>query len=332
MTRGLIIGKFYPPHLGHSHLIATALTHVDHLIVLVCHKPEQRIAGETRAQWLREMHPNADVRVIPDAGRDDDSKFWAEETIRFLGFVPDVVFTSESYGDAFARFLGCKHVSVDPFRTAVPISATQIRQDPLAHWQFLPGPVRAALIPRVCVVGAESTGSTTLAQALARHYQTAWVPEFGRTHTEGRMYLPPNTHWTSREFLFIAEMQNRFEDELARVANRILICDTDSFATCIWEERYLGLQSPNVVAAASGRRMDFYLLTDVNIPFVQDGIRDGEHIRASMHARFIEELRRLGKPFRILSGVHEARLAAAIEECDAVMKRLKNRFDAPGSG
>ena len=326
MIRGLIIGKFYPPHLGHSHLVTTALSQVDHLVILVCHKPEQTIPGETRARWLREMHPKADVRVIHDAGRNDDSRFWAEETIRFLGFAPDVVFTSESYGDAFAQFLGSKHIPVDPLRKTVSISATQIRQDPLAHWQFLPGPVRAAMVPRVCVIGAESTGSTTLAQALAEHYQTVWAPEFGRTHTEGRRYLPPDTRWTSREFLFIAETQNRFEDELACIANRILICDTDSFATCIWEERYLGCQSPEVVSAAGGRRMDLYLLTDVNIPFVQDGIRDGEHIRTAMHSRFIEELTRLDKPYLIASGAHEFRLALAIEECDKVMARAGKVF------
>lgn len=326
MIRGLTIGKFYPPHLGHSHLIATALSQVDQLVVLVCDRPEQAIPGKMRAQWLREMHPKADVRLIHDPGRDDDSKFWAEETIRFLGFAPDVVFTSESYGEVFAQFLGSKHVQVDLLRKAVPISATQIRQDPMAHWQFLSAPVRAAVVPRVCVIGAESTGSTTLSQALAEHYQTTWVPEFGRTHTEGRRYLPSDTLWTSREFLFIAETQNRFEDELAYIANRILICDTDSFATCIWEERYLGSQSPEVVAAASGRKVDFYLLTDVNIPFVQDGIRDGEHIRTNMHLRFIEELTRLGKPFLIVSGSHKVRLARAIEECDKVIAQAKNVF------
>ncbi len=329
MTRGLIIGKFYPPHLGHSRLIATALSQVDELLVLVCHKDSQGISGETRAQWLRDMHPEADVRVIPDKGRHDDSKFWAEETIRYLGFSPDAVFTSESYGEAFAHFLGSKHVSVDPLRSSVPISATQIRHDPLAHWQFLPGAVCAALVPRVCIIGAESTGSTTLSQALAKHYQTAWVPEFGRTHTEGRMYLPPGACWTSREFFFIAETQNRFEDDLARLANGILICDTDSFATCIWEERYLGVQSPQVVAAASGRRMDLYLLTDVNIPFVQDGLRDGEHIRVAMHRRFIEELTRLGKTYLLVSGSHEARLNAAKQSCDKVMDGVRNIFQEP---
>lgn len=326
MIRGLVIGKFYPPHLGHSHLIATALAQVDRLTVLVCEKPGLAISGETRAKWLREMHPEASVRVIPDEGHDDDSQFWAEKTIRHLGFSPDIVFTSEAYGEAYSRFLKCKHVAVDRFRSAVAISATQLRENPLANWRFLPGPVRASLAPRVCVIGAESTGSTTLSQALAEHYQTVWVPEFGRTHTEGRRYLPPNTLWTSREFLFIAETQNRFEDELVHLANRILICDTDSFATCIWEERYLGFQSPAVVAAASGRRMDLYLLTDVDIPFVQDGIRDGEHIRISMHKRFQEEMTRLGKHFLLVSGSRESRLKAAIQACDKVLDGLRDIF------
>ncbi|MBS1839354.1 MAG: AAA family ATPase [Acidobacteria bacterium] len=326
MTRGLVIGKFYPPHLGHSHLIARAHEQVDQVIVLVCAKPDQKINGNVRASWLAQMFPEADVRVIEDTGRDDDSQFWANETMRVLGFAPDVVFTSESYGDAYARFLGCKHASVDPLRLSVPISAAKIREDIFAYWQFLPGCVRAALVPKVCVIGAESTGSTTLAKALANHYRTAWVPEFGRTHSEGRMYLPPGTAWTSEEFRFIADVQNQFEDSLAPQANHILICDTDSFATCIWQERYLGFQSAEVVALAENRRMDLYLLTDANIPFVQDGLRDGEHIRLKMHKRFIEEMTRLRKPFLLVTGSPEKRLSAAVNACEEILNRVKDLF------
>lgn len=132
MTRGLVIGKFYPPHLGHKFLIDTALAQVDHLDVIVSARPEQTISGELRAQWLREMHPSAHVRVIDDPGRDDDSEFWAQYSLRILGRAPDVVFTSEDYGETYARFLGCRHVMVDRERTRVPISASAIRSAPYA--------------------------------------------------------------------------------------------------------------------------------------------------------------------------------------------------------
>ena len=170
---------------------------------------------------------------------------------------------------------------------------------------------------RVVILGAESTGKTTLAIALAEHYQTTWVPEFGRLYTEARR--PRGELWRSDEFTFIATEQVRMEDALARSANRVLICDTDAFATAIWHERYLGQSSPEVLAVASGRRYDLYILTDVDTPFVPDDIRDGESIRGWMHKRFQDELSLMRVPMLLLSGPHEQRLAAAIACIDPLL-------------
>ena len=170
---------------------------------------------------------------------------------------------------------------------------------------------------RVVILGAESTGKTTLAIALAEHYQTTWVPEFGRLYTEARR--PRGELWRSDEFAFIATEQVRMEDALERSANRVLICDTDAFATAIWHERYLGQPSPEVLAVAAGRRYDLYILTDADTPFVPDDIRDGESIRGWMHKRFQDELSRMGVPVLLLSGPHEQRLAAAIARIDSLL-------------
>ena len=167
---------------------------------------------------------------------------------------------------------------------------------------------------RVVIVGAESTGKTTLAMALAEHYQTTWVPEFGRLYTEARR--PRGELWHSDEFTFIATEQVRMEDALARIANRVLICDTDAFATAIWHERYLGKPSAEVLAIAR-RACDLYILTDVDTPFVADDIRDGESIRKWMHDRFHDELSRMTTPILVVSGPHEQRLATAIARIDA---------------
>jgi NadR type nicotinamide-nucleotide adenylyltransferase len=182
----------------------------------------------------------------------------------------------------------------------------------LAHWEYLEPPVRAYLAKRVCVVGAESTGTTTLAQALAAHYCTAWVPEYGRDYSEIKLARGDYDTWRTDEFTQIAAEQCRLEDEAARRANRLLICDTDAFATGIWHRRYLGARSPAVEAIADGRRYDLYLLTGDEIPFVQDGLRDGEHIRHWMHDLFAAELAATCRPFALISGPHEARLAHAI--------------------
>lgn len=322
MTRGLVIGKFYPPHLGHKFLIDTALAQVDHLDVIVSARPEQTISGELRAQWLREMHPSAHVRVIDDPGRDDDSEFWAQYSLRILGRAPDVVFTSEDYGETYARFLGCRHVMVDRERTRVPISASAIRSAPLRHWEHLEPCVRAHFARRVSVVGAESTGTTTLARDLAEHYQTVWVPEYGREYCENLQSAGLDLwtyQWRSPEFTEIARKQQELEDALARQANRILICDTDVLATGIWHERYLGSVSPEVDMIAASHRHSLYLLTDCDLPFVQDGLRDGETIRQWMTRRFEEVLAERGLPWLKISGQGEKRLSAAVREVDKLL-------------
>lgn len=327
---GVVIGKFYPPHRGHKHLIDTAAARVEHLTVIVCGKPEHAMPGELRAAWLRELHPGVTVLAIDDYYPDDDSQLWAELTIGWLGGRPDLVFTSEAYGEAYAHFLGCRHVAVDPARLAVPCSGTAVRADPLAMWDFLEPPLRGYLAKRVCVVGAESTGTTTLARALAAHYRTAWVAEYGREYSEARLVRGDDSPWTTPEFVHIAEEQRRREDLAARESNGLLICDTDAFATSIWHRRYVGTRSPQVEAIADGCRYDLYLLTGDEIPFIQDGTRDGEHIRHWMHETFVAELGRSGRPHLLLRGPHRERLARAVEAIEARVLRRGSTASSVG--
>lgn len=316
-SRGLIVGKFYPPHHGHKFLIDSGRTQVDELSVIVCQKPNEQPAGSLRAAWLREIHPDVNVLLIDDVYDEQDSKIWAENSIRWLGFVPDVVFTSEDYGDRFAYYLGCEHVLVDKARTIIPVSGTMIRANALQYWEYLEPPVRGYYAKRICLVGAESTGKTTLAQALASHYQTIWVPEYGREYSERKLAADGSYDWSSAEFVQIAQKQCELENEAARKANKVLICDTDAFATSIWHRRYLHERSEEVEAiVAQHRRPDLYLLTDVNTPFAQDGTRDGEAIREWMHATFVEELTAQQRTFQLLTGTHQERLANAVRMID----------------
>ncbi len=317
--RGVIIGKFYPPHKGHEHLIRQGLSQADQLTVIICDKEGQNIPGELRAEWLREMFPQVTVVVVEDLLGDTDSQGWAEFTIKILGYRPDAVFTSEKYGDDYARFLGARHVLVDLDRKTVPISATSIRKNPLSCWDHLSPCVRAYYAKRVCIVGAESTGKTTMARALGDYYQTTWVPEYGRMYSEGRWKTLETDGWRTDEFVHIARQQDLMEDAFARSCRKILFCDTDSFATSLWHERYVGHIAKEVEEVSVGRKCDLCFLADTDIPFVQDGLRDGEKIRKSMQERFRQELERRKKPYIVLSGSHEQRMKKAIEICDKLL-------------
>ncbi len=320
-TRGLIIGKFYPPHRGHQFLIETALAQTDQLTIIVCDQASEAPSATLREAWLRELYPTTTVLRFDDTYNPDDSALWARLVRGWLGYTPEVVFTSEDYGERFAFCLGCKHVCVDRPRAAVPISGTQIRANPYAHWAELPAPVRGYYCRRVVLVGAESTGKTTLTTALAAEFDTVWEPEYGREYWETKMAEGRENVWVPSEFETIARTQCDREDAAARRANRVLFCDTDAFATTIWYRRYLGERGRMVEQiAAAHRRPDLYFLTDVATPFEQDGTRDGEAIREWMHASFVAELHATGREYLFLSGPPEERLRVATLAVRAVLR------------
>ncbi|MFE7129049.1 AAA family ATPase [Streptomyces sp. NPDC057617] len=341
---GLVLGKFYPPHAGHHHLVRTARDRCARLTVLVCASSVESVPLADRVGWMREVHP--DVRVV--GAVDDipvdlhDSGVWDAHMAVFRGAVPervDAVFTSEPYGPELARRFGAESVCVDPDRTLFPVSGTAVRKDPVGCWDFLAPPVRAALTRRVVVLGAESTGTTTLALALADHYRrrggvwarTQYVPEYGREFSEQKLAAlragRPSARWEDVEFAaedfpLIAERQNAREDAAARAGSPVLFCDTDSFATTVWRERYLGGRDPRIEEIAALNTHHLWLLTDdEGVPFEDDGLRAGEELRPWMTARFGAELARTGREFTLVSGAREKRLATAVAAVDALLGR-----------
>lgn len=329
MTHALVLGKFYPPHAGHLALIRAAQARSDRVTVQVLTSSAETLPGELRAAWLREELPAAHVVHGVDDHPVDyaDPAAWDAhlEVIRGLLDAPvDVVVTSDSYGAELARRLDARWHRVDPGRQQTPVSGTAVRADPGRYWWALPAAVRAWFVRRVVVTGAESTGTTTLAQDLTDHYGLPTVAEFGREWTvqrPGGLDAP----WHTAEFDLVAREQARREDEAARRTPRpLLVCDTDVTATTLWHERYLGHPSPSVVALAEVRVPDLYLLTGDEIPFVQDGLRDGEHVRHAMQQRFREELARReqqnGVPWVELRGSRTERLAAATALVDDLVR------------
>ena len=148
--RGLIIGKFYPPHRGHEYLIRFARARVDELHVMVFYRSDETLDGNLRAAWLRELFPNVMVHAQFAEHRDpynprDDAGWnaWIDEIRRTCALKFDFVFSSETYGDELARRLNAQHFMVDRQRVVVPISGTRVRAQPRACFEFLSPRVRA---------------------------------------------------------------------------------------------------------------------------------------------------------------------------------------------
>lgn len=311
------------------YLIEVARRRVDRLTIMLCHHRDQEIPGVTRLQWLNELHPDCDVRLVDDT-LPEDPRAWATYVRSYFGETPDVVFTSEDYGDDFAEAMGAEHVMVDRIRARVPVSGTKVRNNALDWWDFIEPCVRAWYVPRVVLLGAESTGKSTLAAHLARVFETIWVPEFGREYCEvnvkfaGAQGFGDSTGWTSEEFETIATIQQTLENRFARKANKLLICDTNAFVTGTWHERYFGRRSESVDWIGAKDKVDLYLLCHPDAEFVQDGTRDGDSVREWMHGRFLDQLQRGSAPFVEITGDWNRRNEQAVL---AVRNLLSNKME-----
>jgi len=170
---------------------------------------------------------------------------------------------------------------------------------------------------RVCVIGAESTGKTTLCERLAKHYGNTFVAEYGRTYTEARYGRGEKGPWAQHEFEHIAREQARLEELAAIGASDVLICDTDSLTTAVWHEHYLGERAPDWQIP---NRIGLYLLSCLDVPFEQDPIREGEDSRKPMHARLVDELGKTGVRVIEVRGTPKERERTAIAAIDAARK------------
>jgi len=359
-AHGLVIGKFYPPHLGHEYLIRTAANHCRTVTVAVLGSGVESIPMQQRVAWLRESFADAPhVRIVAeqdDVPVDYESPvIWAAHVAimqaavaradREQGAAPavDAVFTSESYGRELARRFAAAHVCLDQTRSLYPVSGTAVRADPPGCWDLLGPAVRAGLVLRVVMVGAESTGTTTLSRDLTAALRnrggiwgrTAWVAEYGREYSANLLALarasnasagPRDIAWQTDDFVVVATEQCRRENRAARLGSPVLVCDTDALATCLWHERYLGCASAAVAAIAQAMpaRALYLLTSDEGVPFEDDGLRDGEHLRAWMTARFRTLLAAQSVPWIELRGSPAERCAAALAAVDRVRRSAWN--------
>ena len=157
IRRGFILGKFMPPHAEHLYACTFGAAQVDLMTVLVCSTDAEPIPGSLRFQWMTEALAGTGIRVlhmhrdIPQEPRDHPD-FWPiwQAVIREFHPEPiDWVFGSKTYVTPLAEWLGAQPCIVDLDRRKYPVSGTAIREDPAAHWEFIPDPVRPYFQDRV---------------------------------------------------------------------------------------------------------------------------------------------------------------------------------------
>lgn len=277
MKRGFLLGKFMPPHAEHLTLARAARAMVDRLTVLVCWLPDDPIPGDVRLTWMRELLPDCDVvghgAPVPQAP-EDSPDFWPiwRGIVRAAHPEPiDLLFAGEAYGQRLAEEvgglfvpLGGRIMAADPDGIG-GLSGSAVRADPWAHAAFLPGPVRAHYARTIVLHGVESTGKSVLAERLARHFESVWVPEYGRAQAEVH-----GVEMDAADLTLIGDAQTAMIAAWKRWATRFLFADTDALMTAAWARMMLGT-APD--ALLTHPRADLYLLLEPDVAWVDDGTR-----------------------------------------------------------
>ncbi|WP_296240456.1 MULTISPECIES: ATP-binding protein [unclassified Psychrobacter] len=169
----------------------------------------------------------------------------------------------------------------------------------------------------VAILGAESTGKTTLCRDLAAHFGCPWVPEYMRTYLQAK-WDKEHLTCTWEDLLPIAQGQIELENKLAAQAaqnsdSSYLFCDTSLFELMVYANWYYGDCPKALTNAALTHHYDLILLTEVDIPWVADDLRDSPHQRDEISAYFESQLTRHQKPFHRIGGDRDERVQQVLE-------------------
>ena len=273
MIKGFVTGSFRPFHKGHEALIDYAKSNCDELTICITTLPDEVIPYKYRLKWVLSTYlDDPKVQIVADTVQepalrgDALSGWWGMYVTQKFGKF-DRVFTSEDYGDTFAKAMGAEHWKFDQGRNIVPVSATIIRNKPFKYWDYINNFAKDYFVKKIAIVGTESTGKTTMCKRLAEKYNTVWVPEVGRD-------LIPDTSKCSMEDLkLVASEHAKSIIRHTRLANKLLFIDTDLSITKSYSEFLFG-EVPKVEPwVEKANEIDFYIYLSADAPYVDDGTR-----------------------------------------------------------
>jgi len=163
-------------------------------------------------------------------------------------------------------------------------------------------------IIKIGVVGPESTGKSWLCEALAKHYGTVWVPEYAREYfNDSDIY-----NYSLEDLIIIAKKQIELEDELLKKANRFLFCDTTLITLKIWAELEFKTTPPFIEEQLHRIKYDYYFITDNQMPWVKDPLRQNKYGRELLFQMNEKEVQRTLLPYSVVSGADQQRFNNAV--------------------
>jgi nicotinamide riboside kinase len=182
-------------------------------------------------------------------------------------------------------------------------------------------------IIKIAIFGPESTGKTTLATQLADYYKTVWVPEFARDYLQEKLDSGRGI-CDIDDMLPIAYGQTKLENEAVLIANKYLFCDTNLLVTKVFSELYYNFCDSLLDKAARAHQYDLIFLTDIDVPWEDDDLRDSPDGRETVFEVFKQSLIDNNKPFIVISGDKDSRLKKAIAIIEDLTLALQMGFSS----
>ena len=177
---------------------------------------------------------------------------------------------------------------------------------------------------KVVIIGPESTGKSSLCDALASRYDTLWCPEYARSYLEEKSIKGHN--YTKKDLLEIAKGQLKQEDDFMSLATKkrlpYLFIDTDMYVMQVWSEVAFMDCHHWILEQIANRTYDFYLLCDTDLPWTADPLREypEQQMRQKLFKNYLDLLSAQTIAFGIVSGMGEQRIKNAISLLDKYFK------------
>jgi HTH-type transcriptional repressor of NAD biosynthesis genes len=278
---GMYGGSFNPLHLGHVNDIISAANICNKLYVVlsVTESPNEIDYKERLAHLYSITNDMENVEVITMFDKiDDKNKHDWQEGANYIkdiiGTKIDVVFAGSDYkGKNIWESLYAESKIIYFDREEVEISSTQIRSNPYKYFQYLPRRVQEYYTKKVCIVGTESCGKSTLVRNLAKYFNTSYVPEAGRFVCE-EVGLD---NMQKKDYFEILFKHKELERKALHSANKVLLIDTDSLITLYYYQLQFGNNDKNfeniATAISNLNNYDLYLFLEPDVKWVQDGTR-----------------------------------------------------------